>query len=116
MGPADQPDFINAVAEIETSLTAEELLDRCQQIEHAQNRVRDRHWGPRTIDLDILTFGDNVVDTERLKIPHPGICERNFVLFPLQEIAPGYLLKGQPLTKWLKNTDTSSISRYDCKS
>ncbi|NQZ54570.1 MAG: 2-amino-4-hydroxy-6-hydroxymethyldihydropteridine diphosphokinase [Piscirickettsiaceae bacterium] len=88
MGPPDQPDYINAVVEIETKLTAHTLLDQLQSIEQQQGRVRKRHWGERTIDLDLLLYGDQIVDDERLQIPHPGIPVRAFVLYPLVEIAP----------------------------
>lgn len=86
MGPQDQPDFINAVAELETTLPAEKLLDELQAIEQSQGRVRYQHWGPRTLDLDILLYGDDVIMSGRLTIPHPGISKRNFVLYPLADI------------------------------
>jgi len=86
MGPQDQPDYVNAVVQLSTGLDPEALLDKLQGIERAQGRVRARHWGPRTLDLDILLYGEEVLDTERLIIPHPGIAERGFVLYPLAEI------------------------------
>ncbi|MBV1788919.1 2-amino-4-hydroxy-6-hydroxymethyldihydropteridine diphosphokinase [Marinobacterium sp. D7] len=88
VGPQDQPDFINAVAELHTSLDAETLLDRLQMIEQQHRRVRERHWGPRTLDLDLLLYGNASIATERLKVPHPYMSERSFVLWPLAEIAP----------------------------
>ncbi len=89
MGPQDQPDYINAVAEIETQLTAIELLDALQSIEQDQGRVRkDNRWGPRTLDLDIILYDNQQINSERLTIPHYGMCKREFVLYPLQEIAP----------------------------
>lgn len=87
MGPQDQPDYINAVVEIDTTLFAHKLLDKLQEIEQQQGRVRERHWGERTIDLDLLVYGNNILDDERLKVPHPGMTERAFVLYPLAEIA-----------------------------
>ncbi len=87
MGPQDQPDYINAVVEIDTTLFAHTLLDALQEIEQQQGRVKERHWGERTIDLDLLVYGNNILDDERLKVPHPGIAERAFVLYPLAEIA-----------------------------
>lgn len=87
MGPQDQPDYINAVLAVDTSLSAHALLDALQQIEQKHGRVRKRHWGERTLDLDILLYGDAVIDDERLKVPHPGIAERAFVVYPLAEIA-----------------------------
>ena len=86
MGPQDQPDYINAVVEVTTELTAEKLLDQLQQIENEQGRVRSQHWGARTLDLDILLFGNEVINTERLIVPHCGISQRNFVLYPLSEL------------------------------
>lgn len=88
MGPQDQPDYINAVAAIETDLSAHQLLDALQAIEQHQGRIRKRHWGERTLDLDVLLYGQNTVDDARLQIPHPGITLRAFVLYPLAEISP----------------------------
>ena len=88
MGPADQPAYINAVCEILTRMTAEQLLDSLQSIEQQSGRQRDGvRWGPRTLDLDILLYGDDGLTSERLTIPHPGLLERSFVLIPLLEIA-----------------------------
>ena len=89
MGPQDQDDYINAVAKIETSLTPIDLLDQLQSVEKTQGRVRKaERWGPRTLDLDLLLFGDQAIQCERLTIPHYGLRQRAFVLLPLQEIAP----------------------------
>tara|TARA_R110002050_G_scaffold71891_1_gene154592 strand:+ start:25594 stop:26073 length:480 start_codon:yes stop_codon:yes gene_type:complete len=87
MGPQDQPDYINAVVAIETTLSAHQLLDGLQSIEQQQGRIRKRHWGERTLDLDILLYGQDQIDDTRLQIPHPGIALRAFVLYPLAEIA-----------------------------
>lgn len=86
MGPPDQPDYINAVACLHTRLPALELLEALQVIEQAHGRVRDRHWGPRTLDLDLLLYGAAQIDEVRLRVPHPGIAERAFVLYPLAEL------------------------------
>ncbi|MGP9800214.1 2-amino-4-hydroxy-6-hydroxymethyldihydropteridine diphosphokinase [Rheinheimera sp. NSM] len=89
MGPQDQPDYVNAVAAIDTTLSAEQLLDALQQIEQQQGRKRKaERWGPRTLDLDILLYGDQVIATERLTVPHYGLRVREFVLYPLHDIAP----------------------------
>lgn len=89
MGPQDQPDYVNAVAAIDTTLMAEHLLDALQQIEQQQGRKRKaERWGPRTLDLDILLYGNQVIATERLTVPHYGLRVREFVLYPLYEIAP----------------------------
>ena len=88
VGLSEQPDFINAVALVETDLPPTELLRRLQRIESALGRERNQHWGPRVIDIDILLYGDQSVDTAFLTIPHPRMMERAFVMSPLAEIAP----------------------------
>ena len=87
VGPGTQPDYLNAVLLLGTHLSPLRLLDALQQIEHAQGRVRGERWGARTLDLDILLYGDSQIDSERLTIPHPAMRQRNFVLYPLAEIA-----------------------------
>src|SRR5665213_259470 len=93
-GPADSPAFLNAVAEIETSLSPIELLHRLLDIERALGRIRQEKWGPRTIDLDLLLYADQVEDTPELILPHPRLAERRFVLQPLAEIAPRLIVPG----------------------
>lgn len=88
MGPTDQPDYVNAVAELDTGLTPEALLRALQRLEQAHGRVKRRHWGERTLDLDILSYGELSMATPELTVPHPGIAERAFVLVPWNEIAP----------------------------
>ncbi|MDG6898003.1 7,8-dihydro-6-hydroxymethylpterin-pyrophosphokinase [Actinobacillus delphinicola] len=92
LGPQDQPDFINAVALLETPLSAVELLDILQSIENQQGRIRLRHWGERTLDLDILLFDNDIIKTPRLTVPHYAMCEREFVIIPLFDIAPALVL------------------------
>ncbi|MCR5543219.1 MAG: 2-amino-4-hydroxy-6-hydroxymethyldihydropteridine diphosphokinase [Eubacterium sp.] len=87
-GPVEQPDFLNGVAEIETTLEPDELLDLIHDIEEEAGRERIIHWGPRTLDIDILLFDDQIINTETLTIPHPEMHKREFVLKPLTEIAP----------------------------
>jgi 2-amino-4-hydroxy-6-hydroxymethyldihydropteridine diphosphokinase len=94
VGPAGQPDYINAVAELHTDLSAHALLDALQAIERAHQRERTQRWGPRTLDLDILLYGDMQIDNERLRVPHPEIARRAFVLYPLAEIAPHLVIPG----------------------
>lgn len=94
MGPPDQPDYINAVAALETNLEAEDLLSHLQYIEELHQRKRIIHWGPRTLDCDILLYGQSVINTDRLKVPHPGLAQRLFVLKPLLEIAPHIVVPG----------------------
>lgn len=101
MGPADQPDYVNAVARLTTRLAPLALLDQLQKIELEQGRVRkDERWGARTLDLDLLLYGDRVINHERLIVPHYGMQEREFVLLPLAEIAPALVLPcGTPLAQ-----------------
>ena len=95
MGPAGQPDYVNAVMAIDTVLEPLALLDQLQAIEHAAGRVRaGERWGPRTLDLDLLLWGDAIIRSDRLTVPHPGLALREFVLYPLQEIAPELAVPG----------------------
>ncbi|MFL4294462.1 2-amino-4-hydroxy-6-hydroxymethyldihydropteridine diphosphokinase [Enterobacter asburiae] len=89
LGPQDQPDYLNAAVVLETALDAETLLDNTQRIELQQGRVRkEERWGPRTLDLDIMLFGHETINTERLTVPHYDMKNRGFMLWPLFEIAP----------------------------
>lgn len=92
LGPQDQPDYVNAVACLETSLAPLALLDELQRIEHEQGRVRLRRWGERTLDLDILLYADHIIQSERLTVPHYDMHQREFVIIPLVEIAPHLVL------------------------
>jgi 2-amino-4-hydroxy-6-hydroxymethyldihydropteridine diphosphokinase len=91
VGPGQQPDYINGVAQLTTRLTPFKLLHALQLIENQQQRVREQHWGPRTLDLDLLMYGEQVINTPELTVPHPRIQKRNFVLYPLADIAPQLL-------------------------
>ncbi|MEL6719499.1 MAG: 2-amino-4-hydroxy-6-hydroxymethyldihydropteridine diphosphokinase [Bacteroidota bacterium] len=86
-GITDQPDFLNQVLEVETALLPFEILDKIQQIEQKMGRVKIQRWGTRVIDVDILFYGNEIIQSQRLTIPHPGIPDRNFVLVPMREIA-----------------------------
>jgi len=98
----DQPDFINAVAALDTQLTASELILELQKIEVAQERIRTTKWGPRTLDLDLLLYGTTASETAELTLPHPGLTTRNFVILPLLEIDPGVQLpSGEPLSNYV---------------
>lgn len=89
LGPQDQPDYLNAAVALETTLSAEALLDHTQRIELERGRVRKaERWGPRTLDLDIMLFGDETIATPRLTVPHYDMKNRGFMLWPLFEIAP----------------------------
>ena len=94
MGPQEQADFVNAVARIETGLTPQALLAALQGIEQAHGRERTEHWGPRTLDLDILLYGQLQLDTATLTLPHAGISQRSFVLLPLAELDPALDIPG----------------------
>jgi 2-amino-4-hydroxy-6-hydroxymethyldihydropteridine diphosphokinase len=88
MGPQDQPDYVNAVMAVATALSPMELLRTLQGIENSHGRVRAERWGARTLDLDILLYGEQVIELPDLSVPHIGMTEREFVLYPLYEIAP----------------------------
>lgn len=99
VGPQDQPDFVNAVAAIRTRLSPLALLDQLQAIEQRHRRIRERHWGPRTLDLDLLWYDDLTQRSPRLTLPHPEMHRRRFVLEPLAEIAPDLPIQGElPMT------------------
>ena len=113
MGPQDQPDYINAVVELQTSLTALALLDALQAIENNAGRVRKTNrWGARILDLDILLYGNEVIDNERLTVPHYGMKVREFVLLPLEEIAPQLTLPdGDSVATLAQNIPTNSLQK-----
>jgi 2-amino-4-hydroxy-6-hydroxymethyldihydropteridine diphosphokinase len=92
--PQNQPDYINAVAKEETALGPRLLLRELQHLEAMHNRKREERWGPRTLDLDILLYDDRCIESPELTVPHPGLYERNFVLYPLAEIAPDLDIPG----------------------
>ncbi len=92
LGPADQPDFVNAVCLLDTAFSPLELLAELKKIEADQGRIKKRHWGERLIDLDILLFDELTLTSSVLTIPHQGIASRDFVLIPLLEIAPDLMI------------------------
>lgn len=113
MGPQDQPDFVNAVAVLESNLSARSLLARLHAIEDQQGRVRDgQRWGPRTLDLDLLLHGDEVIAEAELTVPHPGLARRNFVLLPLLELAPEIEIPGQgPAATLLESAGAEGVTK-----
>lgn len=112
VGPAGQPDYINAVAALDTTLEPEALLDALQAIEQIHQRVRKIHWGPRTLDLDLLLYGDQVISTPRLTVPHAFMIERNFVLWPLAELAPElFLPDGRSLNDILEHCPMGTLEK-----
>ena len=110
-GVTDQPDFLNAVAAVDTVLTARQLLDLCLDVERGLKRIRIERWGPRVIDIDILLFGDERIEEAGLQVPHPRMGERAFVLVPLAEIAPDVMVGGQTAAERLSALDTGAIAR-----
>jgi 2-amino-4-hydroxy-6-hydroxymethyldihydropteridine diphosphokinase len=110
MGPQDQPDYVNAVAHIHTELEPLTLLNALQQLERQHQRVRERRWGPRTLDLDLLLFDQQYIDHPRLQVPHIGLQQRNFVLYPLAEISPQLSLpNGTSLQQLLDNCPLADL-------
>jgi len=110
VGYLDQPDFLNAVAEVETRLAPRELLDGLLRIEREHGRVRDAPNAPRTLDLDIVLYDEKTVSEHGLEIPHPRMLERAFVLVPLAEIAPDAVVPGKGrVTDLLKRVDASGM-------
>lgn len=110
--PPAQPDYINAVAAIDTQLSAHRLLQYLQKIEREHGRIRTTvRFGARTLDLDLLLYGNRVINTPKLVVPHPGITTRNFVLYPLFEIAPDLCLpSGTPLKDLLSHCPKKGLS------
>ncbi len=113
LGPADQPRYVNAVAALDSELTPLQLLDALQAIELNQGRARKaERWGPRTLDLDILLFGDLMLDEPRLRVPHYHMHARAFVLYPLAELAPDlHLPDGRALTDLLAACPFEGLER-----
>ena len=114
LGPQDQPDYLNAAVELETELAPETLLDNTQRIELQQGRVRKaERWGPRTLDLDIMLFGQQVIHTERLTVPHYDMHNRGFMLWPLAEIAPDLVFpNGTALSSLLLTLDCAKPAHW----
>ena len=110
-GKIDQPDFLNAVARVETRLEPRALLDACLAAETALKRVRAERWGPRVIDIDVLWFEGRQIDAPGLQIPHPRMLERAFVMAPLAEIAPELVLDGRAATAIAGALDCSGIAQ-----
>jgi 2-amino-4-hydroxy-6-hydroxymethyldihydropteridine diphosphokinase len=114
VGYAAQPQFVNAVAQLETGLPSERLLGELQAIEARHGRSRSFANAPRTLDLDLLLFGNAVIDTEELKVPHPRMHERAFVLMPLLEVAPQIRIPGRGEVKeLLEQCKHQGVERLD---
>ena len=115
MGPPDQPDYVNAVVQLRTALSAHALLDALQALEQEAGRRRGgERWGPRVLDLDLIAYGAARIDDARLQVPHPGAAERPFVLRPLADIAPGLDLPGLGrVDRLLARVSTGDLRRLE---
>ncbi len=112
-GKTDQSFFYNACAILDTRLDPEALLTLCLEIEREMKRVRNERWGPRTIDIDILTYGEVEKSLPSLELPHPRMTERGFVLMPLADIAADLSVGGRTVAEWLKDADVAGIEVAD---
>lgn len=110
-GKLDQPDFLNAAAKVTTSHDPRTLLGICLEVERALKRVREERWGPRLIDIDILTFGEEIIRETGLEVPHPRMLERAFVLVPLAELAPDAVIGGRQVSERLAAIDATGIEK-----
>ena len=111
VGGPPQPDYLNMVVAVETSLGSEALLERCLAVEAEHGRVRRERWGARTLDLDLLSFGAETLRTERLTLPHPRMAERAFVLVPLAEVAPELKIGDTTAGELAARCDRSGLRR-----
>lgn len=111
-GVTDQDSFANSCVGVATSLDPHALLKRCQKIENGMGRVRERRWGPRVIDVDILFYGNRAIDTPDLVVPHPRITERAFVLAPLADIAAALPIAGKTVAQWLATADRTGVEPW----
>ena len=112
-GPVAQPPFVNMAAIVRTRLSAHELLDLCLAVEMQEGRIRAERFGPRTLDIDILAFGDLTLADERLTLPHPRLLERAFVLVPLAEIAPDLVVGGMRIEETAALIDRTGIEKLE---
>ena len=111
VGKIDQDWFVNAVAVVETELSPHALLELCLSIETALHRVRSERWGPRTLDIDILLYGDLRIQEKGLVVPHPRLTERAFVLAPLSDLAPELEVSGLCVSDWLAQRSEQGVER-----
>ncbi len=115
-GSQDQPDYINAVAQFETDIDAHELLAILQEIEKNNDRKRTgEHWGARTLDLDLLLYDNIIIETATLIVPHPWMCKRSFVLYPLQELSPDLIFPdGKTLSHCISQVSADEVQLISC--
>ncbi|THF54124.1 2-amino-4-hydroxy-6-hydroxymethyldihydropteridine diphosphokinase [Allorhizobium terrae] len=114
-GKLDQADFYNCCALVKTTLPPVQLLEACLDLERSMKRVRMERWGPRTLDIDILLYGDQAVAEPHLAVPHPRMLERAFVLQPLADIAAEWIVGGQSVGQWLEGVDSTAITQVNAK-
>ncbi|MBZ7921848.1 2-amino-4-hydroxy-6-hydroxymethyldihydropteridine diphosphokinase [Ensifer adhaerens] len=112
-GKTDQAWFFNACAQVRTTLEPEALLNTCLDIERSMKRVRDERWGPRTLDIDVLTYEGVAQADTRLELPHPRMTDRGFVLMPLADFAADLLVRGRTVGDWLREADIAGIEVAD---
>lgn len=115
-GILEQDWFVNAAAAVATDLSAHDLLRRCLAVEDEMGRVRRQKWGPRLVDVDVLTYRRQTIDTPDLKVPHPFIEQRPFVLVPLLEIAPDEPIRGRPVRELVRSIDVSDCVAFSDES
>ena len=113
VGYEDQDWFLNIVVEIDTSLEPYSLLEYCNHIEQELKRERLIHWGPRTIDVDILLYENFSSEDEKLIVPHPRMCERGFVMIPLYEIAPDLMIHNKPIKEFVDQLQTEEVRKIN---
>ncbi len=114
-GFKDQDWFVNACVEVVSTLSPHELLEQCLATEKHLKRKRTLRWGPRTIDIDVLTFENYESDEAKLTVPHPRMLERAFVLVPLADIAPELIVSGHSVQHWLEGIERDEINKIDCE-
>ncbi|WP_132310283.1 2-amino-4-hydroxy-6-hydroxymethyldihydropteridine diphosphokinase [Martelella mediterranea] len=108
-GLTEQPAFLNSCARLKTSLKPDDLMQLCLDIEHRLKRVRKVRWGPRLVDIDILTYGLQEIESDHITVPHPRMTERGFVLVPLAEIAPDLPVLGRTVADWASKCERDGI-------
>jgi len=113
VGPIPQGDFLNAVIELQTTISPSELLDRSREIENESDRRRLVQWGPRTLDIDLLAVDEIKLALPALKLPHPEACRRAFVLVPWNDLAPGFMLHGRTIAQWVTRVNRSGVRKFD---
>jgi 2-amino-4-hydroxy-6-hydroxymethyldihydropteridine diphosphokinase len=112
VGGPDQPDFLNAVVVVDTTLSPDELLVLAHQCEQAADRQRGERWGPRTLDVDVLAYGEVVSGDPELTLPHPRATERAFVLVPWAAVDPAFVIAGRSVSDWAAAVDTSGVRPF----